>query len=320
MAQPGEWVPAWKRLGLKLKNSDQSTRQGDNHQHGEPSDQQGGTLDANEQATPPKGQKSKLGKRKHQSEPAEADGLSQKKTKVRQEHHHDHGHAGPEESSVPDAENATLESAADATTSTVKVHPKGDPNYRKKKGRKSNDYQLGASHSAPAQGHDQVQSARLKVSDQITRTPSLSPGEGDAAHHGSTLLASTEADLPAFATPTISKTTQKSEVRSSLSASPSKFDRRKSVTFTPDTKTADGTSAHDLFKKWAAEQKGQSEQFTPAEVTQFAAPPKVHPGNDKPPTTVTVSQTSRYHRHLWAMENSGFLFSLALDIVRRLET
>jgi hypothetical protein len=78
----------------------------------------------------------------------------------------------------------------------------------------------------------------------------------------------------------------------SLSLSPSKADRRKSVTFTPDTKTSDGNSASNLFKKWVAEQKGSGADFTQAEVSQFTEPPKVHIANSNPPTA-QVSITLR---------------------------
>ncbi|KAF2089254.1 hypothetical protein K490DRAFT_63392 [Saccharata proteae CBS 121410] len=58
-----------------------------------------------------------------------------------------------------------------------------------------------------------------------------------------------------------------------------KLKRQKSVTFTPDTKTADGDSAQQMFKAWASSQQGSGEDFTPEEVSQFTPPPKVHPAN-----------------------------------------
>jgi hypothetical protein len=69
--------------------------------------------------------------------------------------------------------------------------------------------------------------------------------------------------------------------RASLELTPN-LTRRKSVTFTPDTKTVDGNSASELFKAWAAQQKGPSADFTPSEAAQFTPPPKLHPANDLP--------------------------------------
>ncbi|KAK5137224.1 hypothetical protein LTR04_004468, partial [Oleoguttula sp. CCFEE 6159] len=59
--------------------------------------------------------------------------------------------------------------------------------------------------------------------------------------------------------------------------------RRKSVAFTPETKVEDGDSAQALFKAWVAEQNGPDAEFTSAEVAEFEPPPALHPANG--PTT-----------------------------------
>jgi hypothetical protein len=113
--------------------------------------------------------------------------------------------------------------------------------------------------------------------------PAIATGEAE-------LLPSTETDLtdpPTITTPQAKKNKKASARDTSntaLDSSPARADRRKSVTFTPDTKTSDGNSASNLFKKWVTEQKGPAAEFSPAEVAQFDPPPKVHPANNTSPS------------------------------------
>ncbi|KAF2249855.1 hypothetical protein BU26DRAFT_604161 [Trematosphaeria pertusa] len=171
-------------------------------------------------------------------------------------------------------ENGTLESIPNPAPSS---RPKGDPDYRKKKGRQA---------SSKAQARTGPGQEQQVPANQGSET-FLSPSQRDVASGGPTLLASIETDhlaSPAVATPKKrGATAQSASNHNPEVLSPPRTDRRKSVAFTLDTKTVDGSSASDLFKKWAQEQKGASAEFTPAKLAQFVPPPKVHPANSIPP-------------------------------------
>ena len=294
MAQPGAFVPAWKRLGLKLKNAEEAapnhSPSAQIHQH-EQQQQQHGHVPARDASplqpdtaaghTPQNS--SSLGKRKHHSDAADNEGgESVKKSKHGQKNGLFGGHA------VAAPEIESPKPAPSEAPSADRAPPKGDSNYRKKKGGDSNyrkKKEPNNSKVGSKQSHSRVADSHLAAPTSL-RTPSLSPGRTD-------LLPSTETDHPtaaALATP--QRQLGPSLKENSLSLSPSKADRRKSVTFTPDTKTSDGNSASNLFKKWVAEQKGSGADFTQAEVSQFTEPPKVHIANSNPPTA-QVSITLR---------------------------
>jgi hypothetical protein len=281
-------TPAWKRLGLKLKN-DQSggeTRQDENHvaehQHGESHTARSGSPDVGLHASVKVQESSpSLGKRKHA---AEDDGQIVKKSRKVQTHdspHEEVGQTAPTFTQLDGGATAPTSKAADPSD---KPRPKGDPNYRKKKGRKNDQ-------------HNSRKSAPAMVVETRPRTPSLSPGPPDQLSDGATLLVSTETDFPDSSSAAAHKSTKKlGKGRDSNSASSSlspRIDRRKSVTFTPDTKTADGNSASNLFKKWAHEQKGSSAEFSQSEVVQFAPPPKSHPANDIPTPNSTDTKAEK---------------------------
>ncbi|PVH95896.1 hypothetical protein DM02DRAFT_617568 [Periconia macrospinosa] len=257
MAQTSNRQPAWKRLGLKLQNGDQSTQehapQNHQHQHDEVSRERGGAVQSPSHVSldPIDLKKSQLGKRKHEHEPAEKN----KKSKTSK-------HQSVEQDTIQKSPPATGHANNPVNPEPVSnARPKGDANYRKKKNQRNG-------RNATTEAHSDSRSLKPKVKDSALkrpRTPSLSPDPG--------LLASTETDFHQGQLPQ----------NSSSSPPPPRPDRRKSVTFTPDTKTVDGNSASNLFKKWVQDQKA-TEEFTEAEVAQFAPPPKVHPANGIPPT------------------------------------
>ena len=274
-------MPAWKRLGLKLKKFDEAEP---NHQTSEPQQQQQQQTSARE-ASPlqqdsvvdhtPKS-KSHLGKRKHHSDTPDIQGGDSVKKSKRDRNN---GLADGDAVAAPDVQSDAMATGASEAPSADTAPPKGDANYRKKKGGDSN-YRKKKETKEPKPGKKTSHSNAQHLSAPAPlRTPSLSPGQTD-------LLPSTEVDHLA---PAILATPQRQQghfsKHNTLSVSPSKTDRRKSVTFTPDTKTSDGNSASNLFKKWVAEQKGSDADFTPAEVAQFTEPPKVHVANSNPPTS-----------------------------------
>ncbi|KAF2011064.1 hypothetical protein BU24DRAFT_52309 [Aaosphaeria arxii CBS 175.79] len=253
MAQDSNFVPAWKRLGLKLRSDGQS---GDTAPDvNEPQntarrsiEQRNGPKSGNEDSVPHVvpteiGTPSKLGKRKHVDNSAEEQHQTPKKSKTKQ--------SSPESAPIAPA----VDPVAAAKSTPQAGNSKGDPNYRKKKTKR------------PTGG---------------------SSGESRRLDDGSTLLPSTENGYSAslrLATPEQARFNPSSSHEASnatLHSSPSRADRRKSVTFTPDTKTSDGNSAQNLFKKWVSEQKSEEGGFSSAEVNQFAPPPKSHPANDMP--------------------------------------
>lgn len=245
MAEAQGRIPAWKRLGLALKNEAQSgvtapepTTPQSNLQHQAPYDARHGShghvLSPTEPAV--SGKPSKLGKRKHQHDAADEDGTTTKR-----------GKQSDVESHTPDVPVITETTSAEVQTIDSeppgeRAQPKGDPNYRKKKAKPNKNKR---------RDHED---AAAKLSPDATV-----PGKGRR-----TLLASTEIEEQALApatTPQRLRGTSK-DSNKDTSGSPTAIDRRKSVTFTPDTKRVDGSSGQDLFKKWVAEQKGSSTDFS----------------------------------------------------------
>ncbi|KAJ4350352.1 uncharacterized protein N0V89_008973 [Didymosphaeria variabile] len=293
MAQSSTFVPAWKRLGLKLKNFPKEPET--NHQTVETQSSLSSVQhDSELQEDRNFGQASqdqvKLGKRKHHSDAADVEGASVKKSK------HDWADlsATGDAAAAPEAELNSMRPAASEASPADQAQPKGDPNYRKKKGgdlnyrkKKEKEPRLLVQKSSKVNAAHEQSLAPPKAA----RTPSLSPGRTDSAANGSTLLPSTEIESlapPSWATPQ----RQQSTKSNSSSLSPPKTDRRKSVTFTPDTKASDGNSASNYFKQWVAEQKGSDADFTPAEVAQFAKPPEVHIANSNPSSTLPLKATT----------------------------
>ncbi|KAL5423033.1 hypothetical protein PMIN04_004200 [Paraphaeosphaeria minitans] len=283
MAQPSAFVPAWKRLGLKLKKFEEAPET--SHQQTET---QGHSLSAQPDGAL-QGESNfghdqvKLGKRKHHPSAADIEGASVKKSK------HDWANTPPIGDAVvaPEMELQTTNPASSKAAPAEGAQPKGDPNYRKKKGgdpsyRKKKErepiYHQNSHVWATANAASHEQSL---APPKPTRTPSLSPGRSVPAVNGPTLLPSTETGSYA-ASSLVTPQRQRSTQTNHSSLSPPKTDRRKSVTFTPDTKTKDGNSASNYFKQWVAEQKGSSADFTPAEVAQFSKPPEVHIANGNP--------------------------------------
>ncbi|KAF2682920.1 hypothetical protein K458DRAFT_305886 [Lentithecium fluviatile CBS 122367] len=289
-------IPAWKRLGLKLKrNQSGEETQGDEHQvaehqHSDRDIVWGDTL-KDEQPAIRRAEESslRLGKRKHL---AEHDDQASKKSRKTQEEHDPHGDTAEVISNITHLDKGASELAASVAPTSDTPRPKGDPNYRRKKGRRSEQHDERKPVSEQTNESPEASGRNLG---RRPRTPSLSPGQQDLASDGATLFVSTETDFPVMPATVASKkqvlSTKKSTTNSASSSLSPRVDRRKSVTFTPDTKTVDGNSASNLFKKWVQEQKGSVVEFSQAEIAQFA-PPKSHPANDIPSPSATSNNAS----------------------------
>lgn len=294
-------IPAWQRLGLKLHKSDQSTSQNGlhlaEHRNDTPAGEGRDSLNSLHPSVEPPGQSaSKLGKRKHREHPAEGEGESLRKSKKEPRTGNASLNAVPtsvDENAQQELQNyAVVPGVHDASTPGLAAaalsrdnlqKPKGDPNYRRKKGRR------------------QVEETKhLQTVNHMPFRPSLSPGQPDLAADEATLVVSTETDFPPSPTTPQkllkTQTSARQDSNTKLSSSPSRTDRRKSVTFTPDTKTTDGNSASNLFKKWVQDQNGPGAEFTQAEVAQFAPPPTLHPANQSSPSTPTTKEDRKAKR------------------------
>lgn len=258
MPEAGTRVPAWRRLGLALKRETQpgvtapepNTPVAD-PQHVAPYGGQSGRHDIHSTSVEPavNGSSAKLGKRKHQHEPAEDD-QPPKRGKASSVEVSNDAIVVPEFVASTDADNIQVAASSEQPASADASQPKGDPNYRKKKSKPKSkrrvpeDVQVAAQTAQPAANNDRS---------------SLSPGANLPPKKGrQTLLASTETEHEALAptsTPQSLREISRGSTKDS-SSSPSGIGRRKSVAFTPDTKRVDGHSAQNLFKKWAADQKG----------------------------------------------------------------
>jgi hypothetical protein len=265
MAQSAERIPAWRRLGLALKNEHQSgvavpepqAPQSDpqpsaTHDGLQTSQQQFGS--SNEPAV--NGKSSKLGKRKHQHEPAEDHQEDPKKSRTAATENETNGAAGL---GLPDITVvASVPEAAPATG----AQKKGDSNYRKKKEKPSKPTKR------RKQDRD-AQNPNLEARNQSGRGSALSLGQPVPVTRSPTLLASTETDYTQVAPIATPQRPHKKSSRKDTSGSPPANDRRKSVAFTPDTKRSDGNTGQDYFKAWVAEQKGTGPVSQPPEVSNF---------------------------------------------------
>lgn len=324
-------VPAWKRLGLTLKQSGNAVTLPQELQKVEKkrikddsSRGLNGGISTNipELVASVKGNHSGLGKRKFESraaEEGEVDDAEHKKKKTASK--------GPTSSydsiesrqfAVPAEAAGAAAPCATPSASNDSPCPKGDPNYRIKKG-KSKEKPGNQSSSAK---HDDISTTAEKVNadgrpqlakDQKVSKPELTPSEIKASYTNTgNEQDNLENDLRSSTEPTglqlgltndhtstkVSKKAKQSERRLGLelssveaTATPSLV-RRKSVAFTPDTKTSDGNSAQELFKTWVAQQKGPSAEFTADKVAQFVPPPNLHPANDLP-SPEPISKSSK---------------------------
>ncbi|KAF2871620.1 hypothetical protein BDV95DRAFT_572424 [Massariosphaeria phaeospora] len=285
MDQASSRIPAWRKLGLKLDHHSQSGdaeatlngTQGGENQPGGDSGEAIAKLRV-ELSPRPTGNpiSSTLGKRKSLDGPAERQS-PKKSRKIEKQNKVD------ETTRDPPVDIAAV--AKDKNAGSDASRPKGDSNYRqKKKGQiKSRSPTIA---SSPSQGNRESKRTTRKEPREPTHKQSLvhslSPTETDSTNEGLTLLVSTETEVPeppSFFTPPKSKKSNTPANTTQEGSPPT--GRRKSVAFTPDTKTADGNSASNLFKKWVVEQKtaGADSDFSPAAVAQFTPPPKVHPAN-----------------------------------------
>jgi hypothetical protein len=271
MAERETRLPAWKRLGLALKHEVQSgvtvikpsTPQSE-PQRVSPQNGQNGSQNISQSPVEPatNGKSSKLGKRKHQHEPAEDQASKRGKTSLVQDA--TTGIAAPDIADPSEAREATEGAAPIGSSASASPHPRGDANYRRKKEKAAN---------SKRRHHEDVQVEPAPAqSGSNPALSSLSPDHSVTKKARPTLLASTETNHNTLALATTPEP-QHEHSRSSTkdrSGSPSAHDHRKSVAFTPDTKKVDGSSAQKLFKSWVAEQK--STDTTTAELEEFAAP------------------------------------------------
>ncbi|CAG5156392.1 uncharacterized protein ALTATR162_LOCUS4190 [Alternaria atra] len=267
MAQDGARVPAWKRLGLALKNQTQSGVAVPEQQTSSSDPQSSTTYSAQEtsyeQSVPSdepavNGKSSKLGKRKHQHEPAEDHQQDAKKSRVVITETEVNGVASHELPVVPIVESAQVEAVSEEAPATGKP-VKGDSNYRKKKEKPVKRRR----ENKDSQDGDSQPQARSK------HGSTLSPNEPAYATARPTLLASTELDHNNTAAAATPQKLAKKSSRKDASGSPPLTDRRKFVAFTPDTKKSDGNTGQDYFKAWVAEQKGTGAVSQPPEVSNF---------------------------------------------------
>jgi hypothetical protein len=291
MAQAGARIPAWRRLGLTLKSEtpsgvtapEPSTPQSDRRHftpHGEQIDAQG--LPQSPIVASVNGKSSKLGKRKHQHDPAEVDDQKPKKGRISLVEHTTSEAAATQ--APPIVEPTTAPNEAPGNPPPSDTHrPKGDPNYRKKKEKPNK----GRRHPAPEAAT--LPNAGPKFDSRI------SPDSTEP----STLLASTETDDTALAPITTPRKQRKPSrsITKDLSGSPSGTDRRKSVAFTPDTKRSDGHSAQNLFKQWVAEQKAGVADPSTSEITVTATstpetkePTKIVPAKKQRKSKIPASE------------------------------
>lgn len=260
MSLDGERVPAWRRLGLALKHQDQSgvavPEPQTSHKQSQSTAAYEAPAETHESFPAPvetavNGKSSKLGKRKHQPEPAEDADQTSKKSKTSPPEGETIGVAVSSSSDIANTDSAPIDNAnTDNPSSEVTEIKGGDSNYRKKKPK------------PPKRRRED----NVKVAKKPRSFDDAVPSIGQSA-----LLASTETDH-ATAAPTATSHYQSRRGKSNskdASGSPSQIDRRKSVAFTPDTKTSDGNSGQELFKKWVAEQKGTGDVSAPPAVSNF---------------------------------------------------
>ena len=297
-----ERIPVWKRLGLQLKRDGQSGDPVDNL-NGAHNLQSGPTDSAGQPTVTRPAQNthnitsenrkpSKLGKRKHADEQADSPKSSSKKRKQTETLIETNGNTAGEPSTATAQVNGS-EGAAEKTSeeAATRPKPKGDPNYRKKK-QKAPRREVQSDHRA---SFEETIAKDTRHEARDLRAPS--PNSGEA---GDTLLLSTETEAQSHFVPTPLKKVKISDPfrHSSLKATPDSATppaplRRKSVTFTPDTKKVDGNSASVYFKNWVAEQKQSGAEFTSTEIQEFVPPPKVHPANDLPASTSAKTKAER---------------------------
>ncbi|KAF1937673.1 hypothetical protein EJ02DRAFT_48437 [Clathrospora elynae] len=268
MAQDGSRLPAWRRLGLALKNEDQSGVAVPESQTSHREPQRVAAYDTQEPShghlqspieLAVNGNSPSLGKRKHQQELAEEHGQHAKKSRIVPTEGETNGFAAHEAPIIPEAASVKVETVIEVPApATGTAQPKGDSNYRKKK-------------EKPKKRRREDQDAKVndtKRQAQLARGSALSPDQFVPASGRATLLASTESnhtDVAPIATP--QKHPKRPSHKDSASSPPT--DRRRFVAFTPDTKTSDGNTGQDLFKQWVAEQKGTGAVSAPPEVSNF---------------------------------------------------
>jgi hypothetical protein len=196
MADAGPRIPAWKRLGLALKNETQSgvtapepiASQID-AQHQATYDSRTGSQDdgASPIVAAVNGKPLNLGKRKHQHDAAEEDRLAAKRGKISATETNTNETIAIDSSAPPAIEVAEVQTTiADAGPSETSRPKSGDSNYRKKKekpkkGKKRNQEENSVKPApAPAKANDD---------NQFLSPDSIAPQKTQQ-----TLIASTEVD------------------------------------------------------------------------------------------------------------------------------
>jgi hypothetical protein len=290
MADAGSRIPAWKRLGLALKNEAQSgvtapenTTSHSDLQHHAPYHGRDGSQSDVQVCTEPalNGKSSKLGKRKHQHDAAEDDEQIAKKGKPSAAEFDTNDSVAIDNQIVADMASAEVQSVV-PEISLDGSQLKGDPNYRKKKSKPS---------KSKRRIHEETRVDPAPSLDSLDHDPPALSPDATVPAKGRNSLASTEVIEQALAPDTTPQRKTSKDRKKGTSGSPSAIDRRKSVTFTPDTKRVDGSSGQDLFKNWVAEQKGVYLDFSgnysePADKPKGQDPPAPTPaaklGKEKP--------------------------------------
>jgi len=243
MSLDAQRVPAWRRLGLSLRNQDPASAAPPSVPPPACDDAPATTCDRHtspvERAAD--STSSRLGKRKHHAEPREDARHAAKKSKTGPTHGESPRAPTSHAPTSPHAAESTDDALAEHATTSSAVRPKGDANYRKKKKKKKKEKvpkrrrEKASAPPAAASPSEAVPPIGLTC----TSPPAPRPSKKDNRRHNHD------------------------------AASPSQTDRRKSVAFTPDTKTSDGNSGQELFKKWVAEQKGTGQVSAPPAVSNF---------------------------------------------------
>ncbi|KAF1917746.1 hypothetical protein BDU57DRAFT_514163 [Ampelomyces quisqualis] len=258
MADAASRIPAWKRLGLALKNEaaqsgvttpEINTSHSNLQHHSSSYGRDGSQTDVHISTEPAlNGKSSKLGKRKHPHDTAEENEQTAKKGKPSTVESHTNDSVAIDNRIIADIAAAEAQRVV-PQVSLNRSQPKGDPNYRKKK-------------SKPSKSKRRVLEKTLvdpgPIQDKVHHDRSALSPDATVPAKGRNSLVSTGVQEQALApdtTPQRHRGTRKDSKKGTL-GSPSAVDRRKSVTFTPDTKRVDGSSGQDLFKNWVAEQKG----------------------------------------------------------------
>jgi hypothetical protein len=136
MAEDGSRIPAWRRLGLALKNEIQSGVAAPEPSVAQSEPQRNSPYDGHNgshQVSIEPAVNEKLGKRKHQHEPADEAGQTAKRGKTSTTETHSIESIANDAPFVAEVAAVNVQTALAEPSTSEAPQPKGDPNYRKKK-------------------------------------------------------------------------------------------------------------------------------------------------------------------------------------------